>query len=295
MLLDQKKMDVKHSWKLTTFTKITSCLQCSKVLLGFRNQGYSCTSCTAVVHEACSKKFQMPCKTKAQVTPGHSFVVYNFLKPTYCAVCNSMLMGLVKQGMHCIHCAAAVHESCQAGHTKPCASIVKSTTVSDVYNGRGLVFYHDSIYDQAYKDFSIALELADPTDHQRLGIYTANLGLAAFYIENIPECITCLTRAIQLGQNSDPFIYVTRAAAFQLSGNPVAADQDRGEAKKLGYDVLFGVFPFPLLEELIVVIFSFLDKQELRNCSMASRKWKHLIYSHFPDLALKKDASISLM
>ncbi|XP_031423910.1 diacylglycerol kinase, alpha b isoform X1 [Clupea harengus] len=50
----------------------------------------------------------------------HTWRMKNFTKPTYCCVCDGMLMGLRKQGLCCSVCKYTVHSRCANKSTAPC-------------------------------------------------------------------------------------------------------------------------------------------------------------------------------
>uniref|UniRef100_A0AAV2M3F8 Diacylglycerol kinase n=1 Tax=Knipowitschia caucasica TaxID=637954 RepID=A0AAV2M3F8_KNICA len=57
----------------------------------------------------------------------HTWRMQHFNKPTYCAVCESMLLGLAKQGLCCTCCKYTVHNQCANKNPEPCArTYVKS-------------------------------------------------------------------------------------------------------------------------------------------------------------------------
>lgn len=57
----------------------------------------------------------------------HIWQMKHFNKPTYCGVCDSMLLGLGKQGLCCTCCKYTVHNQCANKNPEPCArTFVKS-------------------------------------------------------------------------------------------------------------------------------------------------------------------------
>ncbi|XP_061688176.1 diacylglycerol kinase alpha-like isoform X2 [Syngnathoides biaculeatus] len=57
----------------------------------------------------------------------HNWRMKNFNKPAYCCVCQSMLLGLRKQGLRCTCCSYTAHSRCSNKNVEPCAPMfVKS-------------------------------------------------------------------------------------------------------------------------------------------------------------------------
>jgi len=211
------------------------------------------------------------------------------MKPTYCAACNKIM----KKGYHCIYCQCTIHSTCKESLKTICASKSKSVVLSDIYNGRGLTNYHDSQYEEAYKDFMIALEFVDSNDKARVTMYIANKGLTAFYLNRLQESIDDLTTAIKSGYDQDPYVHLTRASAYQMLGDNASALADRVLVQQRGLNVVLTVFPYPLLDDLVCQIFCWLSDRDLRACSLTSRKWKNIIYGHHPKLATHNNNFVS--
>uniref|UniRef100_A0AAX7VUZ7 Diacylglycerol kinase n=1 Tax=Astatotilapia calliptera TaxID=8154 RepID=A0AAX7VUZ7_ASTCA len=65
----------------------------------------------------------------------HIWTMKHFNKPTYCSVCESMLLGLGKQGLSCNCCKYIVHSQCANKNPEPCArTFVKSKQEIGVRN-----------------------------------------------------------------------------------------------------------------------------------------------------------------
>jgi Phorbol esters/diacylglycerol binding domain (C1 domain) len=58
----------------------------------------------------------------------HEWETHTYKKPTYCAVCEKMLKGLIHQGVRCRRCRLDVHDSCQSEVKQSCHHKAKSST-----------------------------------------------------------------------------------------------------------------------------------------------------------------------
>uniref|UniRef100_A0A8C7Y6U3 Protein kinase C delta n=1 Tax=Oryzias sinensis TaxID=183150 RepID=A0A8C7Y6U3_9TELE len=84
------------------------------------------TECNAAIHKKCIDKIIGRCtgtatnsrdtvfqKERFKIDMPHRFKTNNYMSPTFCDHCGSLLWGLVKQGLKCEDCAMNVHHKCQ--------------------------------------------------------------------------------------------------------------------------------------------------------------------------------------
>uniref|UniRef100_H2YUL9 Phorbol-ester/DAG-type domain-containing protein n=1 Tax=Ciona savignyi TaxID=51511 RepID=H2YUL9_CIOSA len=76
----------------------------------------------------------------------HVFQLHNYKRPTYCAHCGSLLVGLRKQGLRCKRCEVDVHEKCQEDLTKPCIEVILGQ-----HNFREKTYNHPTFCDYCSK------------------------------------------------------------------------------------------------------------------------------------------------
>ncbi|KAK1332294.1 hypothetical protein QTO34_006967 [Cnephaeus nilssonii] len=108
-----------HEFIATFFRQPTFCS-------GLNKQGYKCRQCNAAIHKKCIDKIIGRCtgtatnsrdtifqKERFNIDMPHRFKVYNYMSPTFCDHCGSLLWGLVKQGLKCEDCGMNVHHKCQ--------------------------------------------------------------------------------------------------------------------------------------------------------------------------------------
>uniref|UniRef100_A0A8B9L0X2 Protein kinase C n=1 Tax=Astyanax mexicanus TaxID=7994 RepID=A0A8B9L0X2_ASTMX len=97
-----------------------------ETIKGLNKQGYKCRQCNAAIHKKCIDKIIGRCtgtaansrdtvfqKERFKIDMPHRFKTYNYMSPTFCDHCGSLLWGLVKQGLKCEDCAMNVHHKCQ--------------------------------------------------------------------------------------------------------------------------------------------------------------------------------------
>ncbi|XP_065179775.1 protein kinase C delta type-like isoform X2 [Sycon ciliatum] len=130
-----------HKYKARFFRQPTFCAFCREFLWGFGKQGYQCETCAQVVHKKCHELVLGKCPGKNGDAPksladrrehGHSrdnksedemnrfsidvphrFKINNYLHPTFCDHCGSLLYGLFRQGYKCDTCGTNCHKRCR--------------------------------------------------------------------------------------------------------------------------------------------------------------------------------------
>uniref|UniRef100_H0VJF9 Protein kinase C n=1 Tax=Cavia porcellus TaxID=10141 RepID=H0VJF9_CAVPO len=115
-----------HEFIATFFGQPTFCSVCKDFVWGLNKQGYKCRQCNAAIHKKCIDKIIGRCtgtatnsrdtifqKERFNIDMPHRFKVYNYMSPTFCDHCGSMLWGLVKQGLKCEDCGMNVHHKCR--------------------------------------------------------------------------------------------------------------------------------------------------------------------------------------
>lgn len=108
------------------FRQPAFCSVCNQFMWGFGKQGYQCSSCSCSTHKKCYDKILFHCTQSATDSQGtmkmkerfninmpHRFIVKNYLSPTFCDHCGSMLYGLFRQGVKCEACNTNVHHKCK--------------------------------------------------------------------------------------------------------------------------------------------------------------------------------------
>ncbi|XP_046673191.1 putative protein kinase C delta type homolog [Homalodisca vitripennis] len=111
----QKVHEVKgHRFVAKFFRQPTFCTFCKEFLWGFGKQGYQCQLCQTAVHKKCHDKFLAKCpgsgresastiylRERFKLDVPHRFRPHNFMSPTFCDHCGSLLYGLFRQGLKC--------------------------------------------------------------------------------------------------------------------------------------------------------------------------------------------------
>lgn len=115
-----------HKFIATFFKQPTFCSYCNDFLWGLNKQGYKCQACNCAVHKRCHDKVLGKCPGSAiesretqklterfNLNVPHRFKVNNYMSPTFCDHCGSMLYGLFRQGLKCQECGIDCHHKCE--------------------------------------------------------------------------------------------------------------------------------------------------------------------------------------
>lgn len=126
-----------HRFMATILKQPTFCSHCKDFIWGvFGRHGYQCQVCLLVTHKRChqlvvtscpgvkndDKKDSFALSSANSTSTGsrfgmnipHTFETHNFMKPTFCAHCGSLLYGIYRQGLLCVHehCGVTIHHRC---------------------------------------------------------------------------------------------------------------------------------------------------------------------------------------
>uniref|UniRef100_UPI00358F7C3C protein kinase C delta type-like n=1 Tax=Myxine glutinosa TaxID=7769 RepID=UPI00358F7C3C len=115
-----------HEFIATFFRQPTFCSVCRDFVWGLNKQGYQCKQCNGVIHKRCLDKVIAQCtgsatnsrdtmlhKERFKIDMPHRFRAHNYMSPTFCDHCGTLLWGLVRQGLECEACGMNVHRRCQ--------------------------------------------------------------------------------------------------------------------------------------------------------------------------------------
>ncbi|XP_077059263.1 protein kinase C, delta b [Siphateles boraxobius] len=116
-----------HEFTATFFKQPTFCSVCREFVWGLNKQGYKCRQCNAAIHKKCIDKIIGRCtgtatnsrdtvfqKERFKIDMPHRFKTHNYMSPTFCDHCGSLLWGMVKQGLKCEECSMNIHHKCQS-------------------------------------------------------------------------------------------------------------------------------------------------------------------------------------
>uniref|UniRef100_A0A8C7P1C4 Protein kinase C n=1 Tax=Oncorhynchus mykiss TaxID=8022 RepID=A0A8C7P1C4_ONCMY len=114
-----------HEFIATFFRQPTFCSVCREFVWSVI-QSVQPSECNAAIHKKCIDKIIGRCtgtaansretvfqKERFKIDMPHRFKNHNYMSPTFCDHCGSLLWGLVKQGLKCEDCAMNVHHKCQ--------------------------------------------------------------------------------------------------------------------------------------------------------------------------------------
>uniref|UniRef100_A0A8B9JWP5 Protein kinase C n=1 Tax=Astyanax mexicanus TaxID=7994 RepID=A0A8B9JWP5_ASTMX len=119
-----------HEFTATFFKQPTFCSVCREFVWGLNKQGYKCRREYFSLPLLRTIKYCIKLGRRLRVTYGsfvciqfqkerfkidmpHRFKTHNYMSPTFCDHCGSLLWGMVKQGLKCEDCAMNVHHKCQ--------------------------------------------------------------------------------------------------------------------------------------------------------------------------------------
>uniref|UniRef100_A0A668TDR2 Protein kinase C n=1 Tax=Oreochromis aureus TaxID=47969 RepID=A0A668TDR2_OREAU len=160
-----------HEFIATFFRQPTFCSVCREFVWGLNKQGYKCRQCNAAIHKKCIDKIIGRCtgtaansrdtvfqKERFKIDMPHRFKINNYMSPTFCDHCGSLLWGLVKQGLKCEDCAMNVHHKCQDKVANLCGinqkllaeALTQVSQVSSVSHSVDCVFWSTSRYGSTY-------------------------------------------------------------------------------------------------------------------------------------------------
>lgn len=157
-----------HEFAATFFGQPTFCSVCREFVWGLNKQGYKCRQCNAAIHKRCIDKIIGRCtgtaansrdtlfqKERFKIDMPHRLKTHNYMSPTFCDHCGSLLWGMVKQGLKCEECGMNVHHKCQKKVANLCginqkllAEVLsqvsqKSSRKSDSFNSNDIGIYQD--------------------------------------------------------------------------------------------------------------------------------------------------------
>ncbi|XP_023240968.1 putative protein kinase C delta type homolog isoform X2 [Centruroides sculpturatus] len=105
-----------HKFIAKFFRQPTFCAFCKDFLWGFGKQGYQCQLCQVAVHKKCHDKILGKCpesgkesqvtlylRERFKIDVPHRFRIHNYMSPTFCDHCGSLLYGIFRQGLRCEH------------------------------------------------------------------------------------------------------------------------------------------------------------------------------------------------
>uniref|UniRef100_A0A8C1L8T1 Protein kinase C n=1 Tax=Cyprinus carpio TaxID=7962 RepID=A0A8C1L8T1_CYPCA len=149
-----------HEFTATFFKQPTFCSVCREFVWGLNKQGYKCRQCNAAIHKKCIDKIIGRCtgtatnsrdtvfqKERFKIDMPHRFKTNNYMSPTFCDHCGSLLWGMVKQGLKCEECSMNVHHKCQTKVANLCGInqklLAEALTQVSLVNDSTTAFFQD--------------------------------------------------------------------------------------------------------------------------------------------------------
>ena len=115
-----------HQFIAKFFRQFTYCSFCNEFIWGLNKQGYQCKVCNCAVHKKCHSSILGNCPGSAKdsretkmmserfnINVPHRFKVNNYMSPTFCEHCGTLLYGLFRQGLKCEVCGVNCHKKCE--------------------------------------------------------------------------------------------------------------------------------------------------------------------------------------
>ncbi|XP_046580250.1 protein kinase C delta type-like isoform X2 [Haliotis rubra] len=149
----QKVHEVKgHQFIAKFFRQPVFCSFCNDFMWGLNKQGYQCKACNCAVHKKCHDKMLCDCPGSAKdsretkmltkrfkIDMPHRFRVNNYMSPTFCDHCGTLLYGLFRQGLKCEVCSVNCHKKCEKFMPNLCGVNQKllADALADVYPSGG--------------------------------------------------------------------------------------------------------------------------------------------------------------
>uniref|UniRef100_A0A4W5NSD2 Protein kinase C n=1 Tax=Hucho hucho TaxID=62062 RepID=A0A4W5NSD2_9TELE len=104
-----------HEFTATFFRQPTFCSVCREFVCCNGHIHMKCIDkiigrCTGTAENSRDTVFQ---KERFKIDMPHRFKSHNYMSPTFCDHCGSMLWGMVKQGIKCEDCSMNIHHKCQ--------------------------------------------------------------------------------------------------------------------------------------------------------------------------------------
>lgn len=140
-----------HRFMATILKQPTFCSHCKDFIWGVGKQGYQCQVCALVSHKRCHQLVVTRCSAALNSTARdskgpnlepiislgsqsitgtsrfgmnipHKFKEHSFKKPKFCDHCGSLIYGIYKQGLMCIHdhCGIGIHYKCEKNVPNNC-------------------------------------------------------------------------------------------------------------------------------------------------------------------------------